>query len=147
MIAIAIFSFVLLNLTFVFDAVYQTLLRTIFIRFIFGSLEPDSHVYWLPLMFHLSSVVVISLISWLIFKSKLKTFYKAVYTTAPTAVILVTLGMFLSNRPILSYALGGLLTAGIVYYLYRTKQSWLYSYSIILVAIILLIYALMGGDI
>ena len=144
-VAVTIFGFILLNLTFIFDAVYQGLLRRLVGLFI--PLTPDTNLYWLPPLFHGSFVVVIGIISWFVFRSKLKVLYKAVYMTVPVAVVLATVGIFLYRWPTVAYSIGGLFTLSVLYYFYRTKQHWLYYYTVILVGFVMLIAGLLGVEI
>jgi len=67
--------------------------------------------------------------------------------TVPTAVVLVTIGILLYSLPVVPYIVGAILTVGVLFYFYRTKEPWLYYYSVILVAITLMIFTLMGGEI
>ena len=113
----------------------------------FINLTPETNIFWLPPLLHLSFLVIIGVISWFIFKSRLKVIYKAVYLAIPVAVVLVTIGIFLSNFPIILYPLGTLIVLGILFYLYYKKQSWLYYYTVILFSLILTVYTLMGGEI
>lgn len=143
--AVAFFGFILLNLTFLLDFLFQSVVDRI-VRFF----TPDDFNMawrWFPPAKHVMFVVIIGLISWPILRSKLGTLYKAIYLTVPLAVILVTVGIFLYSWPIVSYLVGGLITIGILYYLYRTRQPWLYYYSVVLVALTLMIFTLLGGEI
>ncbi len=142
---IAVGGFILLNLTFIFDALFQNSIRALVKLFI--PLNPEMDLYWFPPLMHGSFVIIIALISWFVFKSKLKLLYKAIYMAVPVAVVLVTVGMFLNHWPIISYSLGGLLCLGTLYYFYRTKQPWLYYYTVILVGLTLAIFTLLGGEI
>jgi hypothetical protein len=96
---------------------------------------------------HSSFVVIIGIISWIVFRSGLRVLYKAIYMTVPVAVVLATVGIFLYRWPIVSYSVGSLLCIGALCYLYRTKQPWLYYYTVILVGITLAIFTLLGGEI
>lgn len=144
-VAVAVFGFILLNFTFLFDALYQGVIR----RFIglFIPLGPEMNLYWFPPLMHGSFVVVIGIISWFIFKSKLRTLFKAIYMSVPVATVLVTVGIFLYRWPIISYSVGGLLCIGTLYYFYRAKQPWIYYYTVILWAVTLAIFTLTGGEI
>ena len=103
--------------------------------------------YWFPPMMHGLFVVVIGLISWSIFKSKLGTLYKAIYMTVPVAVVLVTIGIFFYQWPAVAFSLGGLFSFGVLYYFYRTKQPWIYYYAVILVTVTLAIMTVLGVEI
>ncbi|MBW3011872.1 hypothetical protein KY311_01685 [Candidatus Woesearchaeota archaeon] len=143
--AIAFFGLILLNLAFLFDFAFQTLLRGFFGLFI--EIGPDMQLYWFPFLMHGLFVVVILLISYFIFRSKLKPIYKAIYMTVPVAVVLVTAGMFLSHWPVIAYSTGALLCIATLYYFYKTKQPWLYYYTVILVSVALAIFTATGGEI
>jgi len=143
--AVAIFGFILLNLTFLFDFLFQSLIDLI-IK-IFTPVNVNMDWQWFPPVKHAMFVVVIGLISWPIFKSKLRTLFKAIYMTVPLAVALVTIAILLYHWQIAVYSLGALFCIGVLYYFYRTKQPWLYYYTLILVSIALLIAGLAGVEI
>jgi cation transport ATPase len=143
--AVAIFGFILLNLTFLFDALFQSLIDGI-VR-IFTPVDFNMSWQWFPPIKHAMFVVVILLISWFVFRSKLKVLYKAIYMTVPVAVVLATVGIFLYQWQIVSYSVGSLLCIGTLYYFYRTKQPWLYYYAVVLVGLALAIFTLTGGEI
>jgi len=142
---VAFFGFFLLNLTFIFDAFYQNAIRGIIALSI--NLGPDTQLYWFPPLMHISFVVIIGIISWFIFKSKLKTSYKATFMIVPLAVVLVTIGMFFYRWPIAVYSLGCLFSLGILYYLYHTKQPWLYYFTLILISFIMLMVGVFNVEI
>lgn len=136
-------GFILLNFTFLFDWVFQS-----FIRFVFyPSGESMNMVGWLAPFQHFLFVVLIGFITWLIFRTKWPVLVKAIYLSVPTAVVLVTVGMFTANWLWLSYSLGGLLTLATLYVFYRTKQPWQYYFGVIWVTIALVIMALTGAEI
>lgn len=143
--AVAFFGFILLNLAFIFDAIYQGIVRGLIGLFI--PLNPDTNLYWLPLLFHGSFVIVIGIISFFVFKSKLKEIYKAIYMTVPLAVVYVTIGIFFYQWQIIVYFLSILFGAAVLYYLFRTKQSWIYYYTLILISFLMLLVALLGIEI
>jgi len=98
-------------------------------------------------MMHALFVVIIGLISWLVFRSKLGVLYKAIYMTVPLAVIFVTLGILLYRWPVVAYSLGSLFAIGVLYYFYHTKKPWLYYYTLILVGLAMLMVGLLGIEI
>jgi hypothetical protein len=144
-VAVAGFGFVLLGLTFLFDFLFQSLVDGV--TRLFTSADFNMAWYWFPPTKHAMFVVIIGLISWPIFRSKLGVLYKAMYMTVPLAVIFATIGIFLYHWPIVPYLVGGLFTVGLLFYFYRTKQPWLYYYTLILVALSLMIFTLLGGEI
>jgi len=143
--AVAGFGFILLNLTFLFDFLFQSVV----IRFIklFTSDNPPMDWHWFPPVMHIAFVALIGLISWAIFRTKIRVLFKAIYLTVPVAVALTTLGIFFYQWPAVPYLLGFLLIADVLYYFYRTKQPWLYYYSVILIGLVLAIFSLLGGEI
>lgn len=145
-IAVAAFGFILLNITFLFDFLFHSFVIKIMKLFITIN-DPAMDFSWFSPLMHISFMVIICLISWYIFRSKLGVLYKAIYLTVPTAVILATLGIFLYRWPIAVYTLGSVLTVGTLYYFYRTKQPWIYYYAVILVSCTLAIFTLLGGEI
>ena len=143
--AVVFFGFILLNLTFLLDFLFQSLVDGA-VR-LFTPEDVNMAWRWFPPAKHLMFVVIIGLISWFILRSKLGTLYKAIYLTVPLAVILVSVGIFLYSWPVVPYLVGGFITIGILYYLYRTRQPWLYYYTVVLVALTLMIFTLLGGEI
>lgn len=144
-IAVAGFGFILLNAAFLFDYLFQTLVMRI-INF-FTPIDILREIRWFPPFMHSLFVIVIGLISWAVFCSKLKTLYKAIYMTVPIAVVLVTVGILLYRWPIIAYLSGSLLSLGVLYYFHRTRQPWIYYYTVISVGIALAIFTLLGGEI
>jgi len=136
---IAAISVVLLNLTFLFYAIFQNAIS----RLILG--DP----FWPPLpLVHILFLVVIGAISWVVFDSKLfNTFWKAAYTSVPLAVALVFIGIIFYRLSVMAYLLGALVSLGVLYYLWRAKKSWFYFYTVILVSLALGIFTLLGGEI
>lgn len=144
-VAVAGFGYVLLGLTFFFDFLFQSLVDGI-IK-LFTSVDFNMTWHWFPPVKHAVFVVIIGLISWSIFRSKLGALYKAIYMTVPLAVVFVTLGIFFYRWPVAAYSLCSLFGVGVLYYFYRTKQPWLYYYTVILVGLALLLAGLLGVEI
>jgi hypothetical protein len=144
-IAVAGFGFILLNLAFIFDFLFQNFVDKI--ARLFTSADLNMAWHWFPMLKHLMFVVIIFLISWLVFRLKLGVLYKAIFMTMPLAVIYVTIGIFFYQWPIIVYSLGGLFSIGVLYYFYCTKKPWLYYYTLILVGLSILIASLLGVEI
>jgi hypothetical protein len=144
-VAVAGFGFILLNLTFLFDFLFQSLIDGV-IK-LFTPADINMAWSWFPPVKHVMFVVIIGIISWFVFRSKLDTLYKAIYMTVPLTVVLATIGMFLGQWPVISYPLGGLFVIGVLYYLFRTKGPWLYYYTLALVSLALLAVGLLGVEI
>ena len=132
--AVVVFGFVLLNIAFIFDFLLQSLVRRLL-----GS------VY--PFVLHILFMFLICLISLFIFKSKLGVLFKAIYMTVPLAVIYLTIGIFFYRWLLLPYLFGGLFFTCVLYYFYRTKQPWLYYYTLILMTVVMLLVGILGVEI
>jgi hypothetical protein len=143
--AVAVLGFVLLHVAFIVDALYQRLLDWCIQLFV--HIDADSYIPWIPAVKHGSFLVLMALASWLVFRSRLGVLYKAAFLTVPYAAGMVTIGMALFAAPKVLWVTGPLLTVGLLYLLYRTRQPWLYYYAVALVGTALLIGALMGIDI
>ena len=146
LITIPVVGFILLNLTFIFAAVihiiYSRLLGRLF------SMYSNMGVRWIPVSRHFVFAIIIIVISWFIFKSKkIKDLYKAIFAVVPTAVILVTEGIFFYQWPVATYALGALIYGIIIFYLYKKKKPWFYYYSVSWVSLVLLLMGIFGIDI
>ena len=139
-------GFILLGLTFLFDYLFQTVINKFVVLFITTS-DIDMGLPWYPIMKHAMFLVVICLISWFVFKSKLDTLYKAIFMTVPLAVIFATIGIFFYPWPFAVYLIGILFGASVLYYFYRTEQPWLYYYTLILIGITMLLVVLLGIEI
>ncbi len=103
--------------------------------------------YWVPPLMHIMFLTIIGLISWLIFSSKLSVLYKAIFMTVPLAVVFMTIGIFFYRWPLLVYSLRGLFGVGVFYHFYRTRQPWLYYYTLILIGLVMLAVGLFGIEI
>ena len=143
--AVAGFGFLLLTITFLVDYLLQTSIDAI-VR-LFTAADMNMSTRWYPSAKHAAFVVVIGLTSWAVFRSKLGVLYKAMYMTVPLAVVFVSIGIFLFRWPVVPFAVGFLITIGVLFYFHRTRQPWLYYYTVILVALSLAVFTLLGGDI
>jgi hypothetical protein len=144
--AVAFFGFILLNLTFLLDFGFQSALNRIVGLFVRG-VNMDMAWGAYPPLKHLLFCILICLLSWIVFRSKLGTLYKATYMTVPLAVVFATIGIFLYRWPILPYLVGLVFSGAVLYYLRRTRQPWIYYYALILVGLVLAIFSLSGGEI
>ena len=144
-VAVTLLGFALLNLTFILDFLFQTAVSKLVN--LFTPVDLAMTYAWYPPLLQILFVVIIGLVSWLVFRSKLPVILKAAYLTIPTAVVLATVGIVLYRWPIAAYSLGGLLSAGTLYYFYRTTKPWLYFYAVILVSFAILVMGLTGAEI
>lgn len=91
--------------------------------------------------------VILAVLAWFIFRLKIATLYKAIYTTWPVATVMAFVGIYFEHSPILTYSLCALFAIGILGYLFFTKKSWFYYISVIPVSIALLLVKLLGVEI
>ena len=138
-------GFVVLNLLFVLDAAFQSLLDLIFR--VFTPVDINMAWSWYPAVKAILFVIIIAFVSWPIFRSKLATVWKAIYLFAPTALGLFIIAVPLYRWPPVAISLGTIATLITLYCFYKTKQPWLYYYSVIIVALALLIITLTGTQI
>lgn len=139
--AVTIFGYVLLNITFLLYA-----FLTMSVSYFLPSDFPMTH-WWFPPLTLGAFIVIIASISGLIFRSKLKEIYKATYAIVPLAVVYVAIGIALFRWPVLAYGVNALIFGAVIFYLYKTKKSWLFYYATILFSLALLIFTLLGGQI
>ena len=142
--AIAVFGFLLWNLTFGLYALFQRFIDIIARSFISSETAAPN---WYFALRHLLFLALILLITWIVFRTKLQPIYKAIFMTVPLAVLYLTIWIFLYQWPLLVYAVCGLLTLGLLYYFVKRKKSWFYSYTVIFVAVTLLIVMITGVEI
>jgi len=144
-VVVVCFGFILLNLAFIFDSLFQS--SVIGFINLFTPVNFETNFQWLPPIMHCLFIVIIGIISWLVFRSKLGTLYKAIYLTVPLVVVFATLGMFLGRWPIAAYTIGCLLSLGVFYFFYHTKQPWLYYFTVTLISLVMLLVGLFGVEI
>lgn len=140
--AIPVLSYFLLTLTFLVDAGFQHLIDRLF--------QPtySAETNWLPPSKHIMFLVLILVISFFILRAKkLKDFYKAVYSSVPTGFLLATAGLSLYRWPAVQYSVCVLIYAVILFYLFKTKRSWMYFYAVSAVALSLLLMNAFGVEI
>ena len=143
----AVAGFGMLMLNFAFLAYYffhQAVLAAVGI---FGPPSALERNRWFPPLVYFAYLAIIGAVSWLIFKSKSRTLYKAICLPVPAAAVSATIGMFFYARPVAVYALNAFFYAGILHYFSRAKKPWIYYYAVILVGLVLMFLLLTGGDI
>ena len=79
-------------------------------------------------------LLIIFLISWFVFRSRLNDIIKATFLTMPLMVILVMVGLSLYQQSKWIIAgIGAVIICTVLSYLYKKKLSWLYYFSTIYV--------------
>ena len=138
-------GFILLNITFILDFLFGSLIVGVVKLFMPVDLVTADN--WLPPLMQILFVGLMGLFSWLVFRSRLGVMIKAIYMPVPVALGLVILGILFYRWPVVAYTLGGGLCLGVMYGFYKTKQPWLYYYALILTSLTLVIFSLLGGEI
>ena len=93
-------------------------------------------------------LILILLFSWFVFRSRLKDLAKATFLTMPMMVVLMVVGLSLypqSNWIITG--IGAMIVGVILFYLYKTKRSWMYYFATIYVVAVALFVMLSGMEI
>ncbi|MBC3887509.1 hypothetical protein GH810_04220 [Acetobacterium paludosum] len=93
-------------------------------------------------------LIIILLVSWLVFKSKLNDLVKATFLTMPLMVVLMEVGiLFNQQSEWVVLLIGSVIVAASLYYLYKTKRPWLYYCAILFVTAVVLFISLSGMEI
>lgn len=140
-IIIPVAGFVLLNLSFLIAA------GTRFCLALMDAPQGGSGFTMNPIYEHATTMAVLLILSYLALINKnISDEFKAAFAIVPTAVLLVYTGIFLYSWPIAVYIVSGLIVAGILLYLYKTKRPWMYYYGVGLVTAALLYMQISGID-
>ena len=93
-------------------------------------------------------VLIVLVISWVIFKSKLPTLAKAIYLTMPLMVLLIFQGIQLFEQPQwIPITIGVIMVGLVLLYLYKKKLSWLYYFATLYTGAMALYVILAGIEI
>lgn len=92
-----------------------------------------------PIVGRVVYLIIILLVSWLVFRSKLNNLVKATYLTMPLMVVLVMLGISTYQQPMwLTAGIGAVIVGAVVLYIYHKSLSWLYYFATVYVALLAL---------
>lgn len=93
-------------------------------------------------------LLLIFLISWFVFRSRLNDTIKATFLTMPLMSILVMIGMsFCQQSKWVITGIGALIICVVILYLYKKKLSWFYYFSVFYVAALALYIMIAGVEI
>lgn len=109
MVCIVVVGFILFNIAFMLAAL------------VLGTLANLDGTQGVPPAYgRIIFVVLIFVISWFVFRSKLNDLAKATYLTMPLMVILVMIGIYsFQLSQFVVYILGGIVVAAVLYYIYK----------------------------
>lgn len=143
--AVPVFGFILFNVALILNIFFQTTIDKVVSNF--TPLNMNRVWSWYPLAKHLIFVFIVGLISRQIFKSKVKSVFKAIYLTLPLAMIYISLIILFYRWPIVIFSLAIYFFLGTLYFLKKKRLHWLYYWALILVSITLLVLSLMSAQI
>ena len=82
-------------------------------------------------------LLLLALLSWLIYRSKLDKLLTATALTVPLMVLFTIIGMQLYEQPKwVPFLLGSAIVSGLSFFLYKKKSPWEYYFAVISVSII-----------
>ncbi len=123
-------GFILFNLAFLLAAfVINTTIRVL------GMAQNEAP----PIVGRVLYLLLIFLISWLVFRSRLNDIIKATFLTMPLMVILIMVGISLYQQSKWMIAgMGAVIICAVLSYFYKKKLSWLYYFSTFYVVVLAL---------
>lgn len=129
-IAIVVGGFILFNFAFLLAVFVITATMS------FGGMAQNEAP---PIVGRILYLLIIFLISWFVFRSRLNQIIKATFLTMPLMVLLVIVGISLYQQSKWLVAGIGTVIIGVVLsYLYKKKLSWLYYFSTFYVVVLVL---------
>jgi len=128
--AIVVGGFILFNLAFLLAAFVINATMSLF-----GMAQNEAP----PIVGRMLYLLIILLISWFVFCSRLNQIIKATFLTMPLMVILVMVGISLYQQSKWMVAgIEAVIICVVLSYLYRKKLSWLYYFSTFYVVVLAL---------
>lgn len=143
-ILIAVVAFILWNVVFILDYLFSLTILDL-VKLLTGGSEQDFD-FLMPLI-QVAYASLFGRAAWLVWKSRVKIIYKAIFLTIPMAIVLVLAGIFFYRWPAAAFGVGTLATLGVLFQFQRTKQPWQYWWSVIFTSVALAIFFLSGGEI
>ena len=96
---------------------------------------------------HYIYLILVLLLSWFVFRTRINDTAKAAFSTLPLAVILAETGVQFYRLPVLVYISGAVIIGAILFYLYKKKLSWMYYFAVLYVTAVMLFVMLSGMEI
>ena len=136
---IIIGGFILFNLAFILAALVINATMSVL-----GMAQNEAP----PIVGRVLYLLLIFLISWFIFRSRLNATIKATFLTMPLMVILVVIGIgFYQQSKWMIAGIGAVIICVVLFYLHKKKLPWLYYFSTSYVAALSLYILLSGMEI
>jgi hypothetical protein len=93
-------------------------------------------------------LLLLLLISWLVFRSKLSHLVKATYLTMPLMAVLILAGVRLYQQPQwVVFGTGAVIVGAVTFYIFKKKLPWLYYFATFYVAALALYVVIAGIEI
>ena len=96
---------------------------------------------------HYVYIVVVLILSWFVFRTKLNDLAKSTFSTMPLIVLLTEVGIRFYQSPLMVYIICSAIVGAILLYLYNTKRSWLYYFAVFYVVAVGIFVMLTGMEI
>ncbi len=136
-------GFVLFNVAFLLAAIVHMAYNMVITRFV-HMIDYGRMIYF---SWHYIYIIVVLLISWFVFRSPFNDLVKATYLTMPLIVVLTEVGVQFYRWPALVWSIGTIIVGFLLFYLYKTKCSWLYYFATIYVVVVEIFVMVSGMDI
>lgn len=101
----------------------------------------------IPFSWHYVYIIFVLLLSWFVLTRPLKDLTKATYFTMPLIVVLTEVGVQFYRWPVLVWVIGAIIVGAVIFYLNKTKRSWLYYFATFYVVLVEIFVMLSGMDI
>ncbi len=136
-------GFILFNVAFMLAFLVNTAYGFAIRSFVDGTENANFvHSLW-----HYIFIIIVLVISWFVLRSKLNDLAKATYLTMPVAVVLTEVGLQLFEMQALVWVVGAAIVLAVLFYLYKTKRSWMYYFATLYAAAVMAIVVLAGIEI
>jgi hypothetical protein len=144
MLTIVVIGFILFNVAFILAWLVSTAYSMAIMPF---AKQADGDFDMIHSLWRYVYLILIILLSWFVFRSQFNDLVKATFLTLPLVVILAVVGVQFYTLPVLVYVISAMIIATILFYLYKTKHSWLYYFATLYVAVVMLVVMLSGMQI
>lgn len=141
MLAIVVIGFILFNVAFILAWFVS---RAYSMAIMLFAKQTDGNLGMIHSLWHYVYLILIILLSWFVLRLQLNDLVKATFLTLPLVVVLAEVGVQFYTLPVLVYVISALIIATILFYLYKTKHSWLYYFATLYVAVVML-YVMLSG--
>ena len=141
MLAIVVIGFILFIVAFILAWLVSRVYSMALMPF---AKQADGNLGMIHSLWHYVYLILIILLSWFVLRLQLNDLVKATFLTMPLVVVLAVVGVKFYTLPVLVYVISALIIATILFYLYKTKRSWLYYFATLYVALVML-YVMLSG--